>query len=312
MSHQLMERFNPKFPPHLAQHQPAGLSFSKICIIQSLSTEEAQTGQIIYEYVKHLIESQNLKIAIEFRKIDNHREFLSVVDELLSDSIAGNSIPLLHVECHGDEQEGLIFENGGMLRWEEVSNALLKLNIATQFNLLSIFSACFGAYFLKEMGAFNPSPSWGIVAPTETIGPDEIISGFRDFYEKLLVDLDIGKAIYAIYLKKTSNGRWLGKSADQWFINQVVGYIESHCTQDAIEKRAREIRKELKKRGVISSLGSIKRHLKLLNGSDLLNQYFDRYFCVAQIPKNAQRFAATKQYVSDLLREYRSSGMYVV
>lgn len=186
-----------------------GFTYTKIVIIQSLEREEVETGKILFEFLASLgTDNESYDVPIEIISCGHAGQFLEILHQLTQDATAG-TIPLLHVECHGDPLDGLEFENSSTLSWESVSEALRPLNIASKFNLLAVFSACFGAHFLGQMEAIQPSPCWCLVAPTERVDVAEVMGGFRAFYSALFNDNDMGSAVRAISQCRLSHGRWL-------------------------------------------------------------------------------------------------------
>lgn len=289
----------------------SGFTFNRIVIVQSLEPSEPQTGQLLYEIISGHQEMAGYNLPIQFIKCGYADEFLNIVQQLTTEAASGD-VPLLHVECHGDSEAGLEFENGSTLSWQRVAGALLPLNIASKFNLLSVFSACFGAYFLGQMGAIAASPCWCMVAPTETVDPGEILAGFGAFYSALFRDGDMGSAVRAIGKCKLSQGRWLWEPAEVWFEKLISGYVEEHCNEAAARKRAKLLYRELKSQGKHKSIGALLRILRAINRDSLLGKYFDIYFITDQVPGNTQRFENARQRVGAELTRLRNTGRYLI
>lgn len=289
----------------------SGFTFNRIVIVQSLEPREVSTGVLLSDFISRHSEIVNANLPIEVINCGYAGEFLQIVNRLQAEAASGN-IPLLHVECHGDSHAGLEFENGSTLAWERVSEALRPLNIASRFNLLAVFSACFGAHFLGQMGVIEPAPCWCIVAPTEEVDPGEILAGFREFYTALLNDGDMGSAIKAIARCPLSKGVWLCQLAETWFEELVTGYVKVHCTEAAARARARVLHRKLKSEGQNKSVGSLLRILRVRNRESLLGEYFDKYFTTREVPENIQRFDNVKQRVKAELAALRSTGRYVI
>lgn len=289
----------------------SGFTFNRIVIIQSLESFETETGKILSEFILGEQEIAAINLPVEVISCGYVAEFLRIVQKLTSEAASG-SIPLLHVECHGDPIQGLEFENGSMLSWEDVSGALLALNIASGFNLLSVFSACFGAHFLGQMGAITAAPCWCMVAPTKTVDPGEVLAGFRAFYTALFRVRDIGNAVNAIGRSRLSRGRWLSEFAEVWFQTVVTGYVKDYCNKLAALKRARKIYRQLKGNGQYESIGAILRLLRKRNRQSLVQEYFNVYFVTNQIPENITRFENARQRVKAELSKLRSTGQYII
>jgi hypothetical protein len=274
----------------------SGFTFNRIVIVQSLEPSETETGRILSEFISGNQNLADTNLPIQVINCGYAAEFLEIVQQLTTEAAVGN-VPLLHVECHGDLESGLEFENGSTLSWELVAAALLPLNVASKFNLLSVFSACFGAHFLGQMGAIEAAPCWCMIAPTETVDPGEILAGFRAFYSVLFRDRDMGSAVSAIAKCKLSRGRWLWEPAEVWFEKLITGYVEVHCNKSAARKRAKIIYRQLKEQGQQKGIGALLRILRAINRDSLLGHYFDTYFIIDQVPGNTRRFENLRQRV---------------
>ena len=290
----------------------AGFAYSKVVIVQSLESHEVETGRIHCDYLAAQMHEHNSIAPIELLICSSAKDFLQILDRLTEDAWSRDEIPLLHVECHGSPTDGLEFENGSTLNWSEVAAALLPLNVSTRFNLLTVFSACFGAYFIGEMGAINPAPCWCVVAPTESVDPGEILQGFRVFYSTFLRHLDAGRAVKELTNIRLSNGRWFGEPAELWFEKLVIGYIESHCTKKVVRTRARKLFRKLRREGKYQSIGNLTRLHRKRNRDGLLKDYFERYFITDQIPENCERFSGVRTRLQAKISELRNSRKFVL
>ena len=289
----------------------SGFTFSKIVVVQSLEPQETQTGLILSEYLNAQISSSNSQVQLEYLSCSSCVEFVEILRCLTTDAKLKGEFPIIHVECHGSSTEGLEFENGSTLSWDELSSELLLLNIACKFNLLAVFSACFGGHFLTKMDVIKPAPCWCMVAPTEIVDPGEILNGFRVFYATLIQRADAGKAVTEISKLRLSHGYWFGQSAEIWFETVMTNYIRKHCTKEATRLRAKALRRKLMEEGQPpKSIGSITRILCRLNRENLRGGFFDTYFQTTAIPENAQRFHHARIRLDLKLKDFHSSKKY--
>jgi hypothetical protein len=175
--------------------------------------------------------------------------------------------------------QGLEFANASTLSWTDLAHALKKLNIATQFNLVAVFSACFGGHFLGQMGsALEPAPCWCMVAPTETVDAGEILATFRSFYSALINTNDIGVAIQRISSINLSSGSWFAQTAEAWFEMLLDSYVKEHCTKHAARLRIKKLQLEILQNGRHASMGSLKRQLKKNKSRNAIGRLFQQLF----------------------------------
>lgn len=288
----------------------SGFSFNRVVIIQSLEKHEVQTGTTISDYIRAQLQEAQKDLPVECLNCESSVEFLGILEELTKRSTLHGDIPILHVECHGDEIEGVEFANGSMLSWQDLSSALVKLNKATQFNLMAIFSACYGGHFLGQMGAINPSPCWCMVAPSEVVDSAEIMAGFRLFYRIFFLESDAGRAVHELSKNQLSAGRWFGQPAEPWFEVVVGNYITTHCTPKLIKSRAKELAEISVVQGNPISMCEAKKRIKALNRKKVFIDHFNCYFMTADIPQNKIRFKGVMEALESKYSRFKNSGVF--
>lgn len=288
----------------------SGFSFNRVVIIQSLEKSESQTGTAISEFIEAQLRENHSPLPVECLNCESSVHFLKILGELTAQSAANGVIPILHVECHGDEFEGLEFANGSMLSWHDLSEALVKLNKATRFNLMALFSACYGGHFLGQMGAIDPAPCWCMVAPSEAVDPAEIMAGFRVFYREFFFKLDAGIAVFELSKIPLSIGRWFGQTAELWFEVVVENYITTHCTPKALRVRAKELANSSVVVGAPISMSEAKKRIKLLNSKKVFIDHFNCYFMTEDLPENKMRFRRVLDHLESKYAKFKSSGVF--
>lgn len=274
----------------------APFAFTKIVIVQSLEPHERPTGANLHTFLRGLNGLLGLSVPFEYMECESAREFRSIMERLIDDCRGGH-IPLLHVECHGDDRDGLIFENGSELAWRDTAELLTRLNEACRYNLFAVFAACFGAYFLGQISAYRSAPCYAIVAPTAITYPDELETGFKLFYKNLLQTWDAGIAVRRLQSHHLVYGRWFGETAETWFERVVEDYMKSRCTRKAMKPRIKRLYRRLLSDGNRQSIGRLKRMIRQRNKQVFLDDYFDRFFGVNRFPENKGRFSAVHERV---------------
>jgi hypothetical protein len=286
--------------------------FSKLLVIESLESQELSTGQITADFVRSIEQAAQLGISVELIRVSYAREFSDLLKHLSAEAQSTGQVPLLHVECHGDKDLGLEFSNGSMLSWPDFSRQLASLNLATRFNLVCVFSACYGGYLLSQLSTVEPAPFLAMIAPSDELMPDEILAAFRVFYTTLFSQRDAGAAVDAISKLRLIQGYWFGQHAELWFERVTVSYVKDQCTEAAMRERVQRLYRRLLSEGNRQSIGSLKRALQKANRTGLLGELFADYFMTAQLPENNERFARAKNRVEHELAKLRATGKYYV
>ncbi|NHB12177.1 hypothetical protein GWK53_37475 [Burkholderia cepacia] len=284
-------------------------AFTKIVIVQSLEEHEPPTGEHLRDAMVALNDQLGQRIPVEFRTCESFVGFREILDELTEAARCGQ-IPLLHVECHGDEHAGLIFENGSELSWQDLATILTLLNDASHYNLFAVFAACFGAHFLGQLNAFRTPPCFAIVAPTESVYPDEIEAAFKQFYRDLFNGWDAALAISRLRNRRLTSGRWFAETAERWFERVVMAYVETKCTRKEMKPRVRALYRQLRAKGNRQSIGWLKRMINKRNKEVFLDEYFDRFFGTRKFPDNRQRFTGVHQRMKKRLSDIWCQRQY--
>ncbi len=287
----------------------SGFRLSKIVIIESLEPNEFKTGAHIRDEIRALENESPLGIEIELHLISHADEFADLIRLLAADAVKTGRSPLLHVECHGNRTDSLVFENSSVLSWQDLSCLLTDLNVATRFNLVALFAACYGAHFLLNIDNVGSAPFYGLIAPIDDIWPDELLGGFKIYYSTLFATRNARLAAEAIQRMKLQNGQWHAHHSENWFWSIAVRYIETHCTNIEVKKNALRMLQKFRSNGLNPKIGDIKRNLVKAN-RELVSKFFDKYFMVDRIPENIHRFSSIRTRIDQRVLQLKKTGRY--
>ena len=285
----------------------SGFSFSRVVIIQSLGAVDGDipTGRLIAEYIEPVIKENEFDIPVEVIDCESPEEFIETLKKLTAKALLGD-YPLLHVDCHGDFEAGLSFNNGSDLEWKSVASALTSLNIATKFNLLAVFSACFGFYFTETMGITKPAPCWCLVAPCSAIKQDEILNNLRKFYEELFSTKDIGLSIQKLEDNELQHGAWICSLTEELFDRLTEHYLVKHCSMESGKLRLDKFMNETNNK---ITRKEMKVHFREQNRIRLF-EYFDRYFSTKLVPENKSRFKKVRHRLATRIKALKATKKY--
>ena len=287
-----------------------GFHLSRVVILESLKPGEVKTGLETANYVRVQDATIAAGIPIEYRDFNGAQDLINFLTSLRLDAIQTQNTPLLQVECHGDDVIGLEFRDGSCLSWPQLSELLAELNRATRFNLISIFSACYGGYFLSRISTVDPAPCYAMLAPTEAIWPHEILAAFRTFYSEFFRSMDAGRAMSSISKLSLESGSWMPILAESWYEHVVINYVQQHCTRQEMKVRTLRTANALRASGVAANMHKVKLGLVQGNRKSITGKFFDKYFMVADIPENATRFGSLKLRIEKRIHELRATGRY--
>jgi len=287
-----------------------GFHLSRVVIVESLKAGEVKTGLETANFVRAQDSTSTVGIPIEYHDCDGAQTFVDILSSLKLDALRTQNFPLLQVECHGDDLLGLEFRDGSYLSWQQLSDLLVALNKATRFNLISVFSACYGGYFLSRISTVDPAPCFAMLAPTEAIWPHEILAAFRIFYSEFFQSMDAGRAMARISKLTLEDGAWMPILAESWYEHVVINYIQQHCTRQEMKIRTLRTANALRKSGVAVDMRRIKAGLVQGNRASMTGKFFECYFMVNDIPENLTRFGSLKARISKQIEDLRATGRY--
>lgn len=206
--------------------QAVNLEVSIIVIVQSLPIHERQTGTELYDdIIIRLCYRRNLQCGLI--DIENKEQFLALGNFLFQQFRTEKLRPIIHFEIHGDE-DGLELANGERVSWAEVGRVTRPINAFLKNQLFITFATCKGIYNAK--GVANPTilaPFWGFVAPKTDINTGEIIEDFTVFYECLLTEWNLDKAVMLLNAGNP-NSPYALVTAELIFNSAIKEYFEIH------------------------------------------------------------------------------------
>ena len=286
----------------------SSLKFSKVAIIQSLDPGEFETGTELGKSIEGLRDDHAAVPEVELINVKGRDEFLQAIDKLTIEAEKNDAAPILQIEMHGwEDKSGLAFPDDSSLTWPELSDPLAKLNKATGFNLLVCMSVCFGGHSLSFIKPDGPSPCFGLIGPTHSVSPPELLGGFRSFYRELITTLDVNAGLAKLHAHKLQEGGYINITAEQWFFRLADGYLKTYCTKERLQARAKAITNQIKSEGKAvndAQLAAITQLGQTL-ATNFLDRRFPKFFMLDAIPENRVRFGQAltqaKQDVADFM-----------
>lgn len=208
---------------------------NKILIVDSIPIGEINTAANLFQRMKEVVKLETTSSGIQLARIESANEFLEILEQCRCLAVSDDISPLLHIECHGDE-DGLQFADGSLLDWPELRLPFVELNLATKLNLMVVVAACSGAAIAKMVSVGERAPFWGMIGPTVSVTPSQLEEPFKEFYSELLCSGSPQAAI-EVFEKSAADLYW--RSTAQGLFEAVWrGYKEHLCTPEALRQRA--------------------------------------------------------------------------
>ncbi|BAK77237.1 hypothetical protein NH8B_2423 [Pseudogulbenkiania sp. NH8B] len=263
--------------------------FSRIVILDSIPHGELNTAKRLYDDLQMVASTHAPTPAIEYLRIESAQELIQFLSRCRDEVNHGREVPMLHIECHGDE-EGFGLADGSLLDWPELKLPLTELNVATQLNLMISVAACTGGALAKVISMGERAPIWGLIGPTRSVYPHELEDSFRALYATLFETKSPALAVKAMDSASTTGTFWR-TTAQGLFEKGWNSYKETYCTPAAMEVRAKRMLERIKnlRPAPYPSLEELKKRLVDVEPS-AYEQYVATFFMYDLFPLHSQRF----------------------
>jgi hypothetical protein len=160
-------------PPALAR-----VRTTNIWIVEWLLPEERHTGRELHDWM----EKKRPGWAI-YCPCRTKADVLASIKRAQGCAQSG-MVPVLHLETHGGTA-GLASSNADgaeLLTWEELTDPLQELNLATRCNLLVVVAACVGFAAVQAFRRGPRAPAVALVGPDANVLPGKLLAGAKEFY----------------------------------------------------------------------------------------------------------------------------------
>lgn len=218
-------------------------TFNNIQILQSLGHRDRKTGTELYNDIlcRQPYKHDALSVAPVF-EANSLAELRAKLADLATERATVGIGMILHLEMHGaDDKSGVVLNSGELMTWQELGDALRKINIATRNNLMVTMATCYGGYLLQTIRPSQPAPMYFMLGSMREESEADLLEAYTVFYETLFDTFRIGEA-YAKMRRQcgdSTNYFWPINEEDVFYI-VYGGYLTVNCTPSAVEQRAKD------------------------------------------------------------------------
>lgn len=201
-----------------------------IVIFESLIDERLTGTEIYNETISKKIDNYKKPFTHKFFAVSSKKELIELLKyyEYNSSHIFGGL--LFHFEMHGaSDYSGLIFSNGELIKWKELTDLFRPININTCNKLFITMATCHGRQLYKGVNTLQKSAFSGYISANSTIYPSEIIEKFTILFEKLI---DNGNLIDAYLIMEKTESNFYYKDIESVFKDSYKS-IYDKLTKDA-------------------------------------------------------------------------------
>jgi len=285
-------------PPIIAKNKT-----TNVWIIEWLPPNDQKTGLQLHKW----LQNKRPKWSY-YSKCLNKGEVLSSIKRAISLAERHQFIPVLHFEAHGNEDGlGCPNENGKIesLSWDELTEPLQRLNLATCCNLIVVVAACIGFAGILALARGPRAPAVAIVGPEAPIEVGRLFEGAKEIYRRWMDDNPNLTDIV------NSASRESGSVSFDWEPFAVLAYdVLSKDLIISLREDQQHLRKyrigQLMLSHTFGSEKEIESKLSLLSLSfqkPFIQKIWDEMFMIDLFPENAEKFGVNWSEVVDLILE---------
>jgi hypothetical protein len=280
----------------------ASIRSTNVWIIEWLPPDDQRTGLQLHEWMKDRRPGWST-----YSMCKTKQEIISTIERVTSRVQQSGLIPVLHLEAHGGNH-GLEGPNGTggreLLTWDELTEPLQNLNLATRCNLVVFVAACAGFAGIKAFQRGPRAPAVALVGPDAQVMPRNLLDGTKEFYRRWM---DESPRLLEI---ATSASQQSGTVNFEWEPFAVLAY-EAIVERLIVSMRADERRKQINRirQRMLEenrSAAEIEDKLALLPSSlpTMWQRLWDDMFMIDLYPENRERFGLDMSAIVELvLRE---------
>lgn len=237
-------------------------SNNTVFILDGLMSSDLQTARHLNEELKDLAYKTDTPYCSLIR-IGSRSELFLILDQIRSQCDEGIK-PIIHIEAHGDENEGIaVGDNQERVSWGELVAALGKINETTKNNLGVVMAGCFGLYAIRPISITKPSPFYFLIGSDTKISAGQIDEVMKNFYRDLFNSNSLQIAM------KQVDEQFKQFHVEKMFCVSFGRYIKQQCMGQGRNNRVEKLLSELvvggipnNKESLINSRKALKRLIK--------------------------------------------------
>ncbi|WP_303905267.1 hypothetical protein [Thiohalomonas denitrificans] len=272
-------------PPELVE-----IHVSNVWIVEWLPSNETRTGRMLHDWMNERRQGWSAYFSC-----NNKNDVVAAISAATERARNDKLRPVLHLESHGGDM-GLQGPNGSggteMLTWDELTEHLQALNVATGCNLVVVVAACTGFAGIKALQRGPRAPAVVLVGPDAVVMPRNLLAGAKEFYRRFM---DENPRLSDI---AESASREAGKVNFEWEPFAILAYealIESLVRSVRPAERAKRVQRMREQMLVEARLTNAEIQAQLgaipyLPPWPVLQQTWDELFMIDIDPENWKRF----------------------
>lgn len=266
--------------------------FDKIFVLKSLGDADTYADDLYNKTIEPC--ASKVGLATEYiQNIYNVEDWDKTIDKICHDE---HKYALLHIEMHGDKENGLQLRLGEFIPWPKVIEDLTKINIHSEFNLIVTMSVCY-----STMNAFDismvkrPAPYlFSVTTKKEVLGCDTY-QMFTIFFKELIETKELYSALKRVENKHPELAKLFDILAVPFLFENVFrAYAESYKDSEIIKRGFYRSLPDVQERDMtkeeVEKYQDAFAHNYYAEANELYRKYRNIFFMFDIYPQNRDRF----------------------
>lgn len=285
-------------PPAMAEFR-----VTDVWIIEWLLPGEQKTGKLLHDWIQ-----EQRPGCSTYSPCKSKMDVFAAIEGAITRAQQSKIIPVLHLEAHGDE-DGLNDGSGGpgLLRWNELTAPLQRLNLTTACNLVVFVAACTGFAAIKTFREGPRAPALALVGPDRSLTGSDILRGTKEFYRRWIdgcrklddiVD-NASREVEPVTFKLEPFAFLAFDAMAKWLIN-LARPDEQHRHIESIRRRMRDLNKFTE-----TEIERKLSHFSPVPSGPYLQRQWDMLFMIDLCPANRERFGVDMAAVLEIVLQHQ-------
>lgn len=201
-----------------------------------------------------------------------------------------NMIPVLHIEAHGCDSGLTNGVHADFLTWDELTEPLQRLNMATQCNLVVVVAACIGFAAVQALIRGPRAPAVALVGLDANVNPGDLLAGSKEFYRRWLDDKPHLTDITASASRETGTANFEWESFAGLAYETLVEHLVKSVRPTEHRSWVERIRHRMLTETALSAAEIENRLPQHMRPWPRFQTLWDQMFMIDLYPKNRERF----------------------
>lgn len=171
-------------------------SFGNNSLVIFEALKDTFTGRRLYDDLVHVANKfERLNYCTHYN-VESRDDLIEKLKAVEVECKERGMKPVLHFECHGHPEKGLLIEQTGeYISWTDLMSRIALINAVTRNNTGVVLASCHGFELARFVDINKPSPFHFMVGPVTEVGAGCLADKMNAFYRELIESYDLNTAL---------------------------------------------------------------------------------------------------------------------